>query len=220
LGIVTAAPSGSSSDLLHPQVCDPSIGCVQPAVCVGGVFCQADPCDPAADCAATLFAEPTTCAINATIHGSTCVTEVGIGVQAKRSLSAPVVGEAGATRVDVDLSILQGQVSDLNLPNGWITPILTVDAGVIGLPLGATSVGLYRSDIQTPGRPLAPDVMGQDHTWSQTTLELRQSGGQAGEVDAAVAVLTLDHVPAGCFVVTSTAAVPDFGCPRPPQLLP
>lgn len=217
---VVFTPVASSSDLFHPVVCDEEIGCIAPEACVNGVHCPADPCDPVADCDARLYAEPTTCAVNATIQGTSCVTSVGGGASAERQLVLPGVGGVGATSVDVGVALMQGEVQKFNLPNTWISPVLETDVTVGGMPLGATSVAVYRSEVIVPGRPRFPDVTGEEHEYSQTTLEIKKYGGQGGNLDFAIGVITLDHLPDGCFVRSSSVLLPSLSCPRPSTLLP
>lgn len=218
LAVVLTAPVGASTDLLHPAVCDPAIGCVAPQVCVSGLHCPASPCDPALQCEAHLFAQPSSCVVNATIDGSTCTTTLGFLVFAQRAVSVPVFGTVGATSVDGEAALVQGEVQSFNLPNAWVTPVAWTDVWVGGVPMGQTSAGVYRSDIVVPGRPRVPEVMGDQHVYSQTSVEVRHSGGQAGDVELVVGVVQLDHVPDGCFVRSS--AQRDASCPRISQLLP
>lgn len=217
---IIAIPAAQATDLLHPQVCDPTIGCIAPGVCAVGLVCPSTPCDAVGSCSAQAYASPTTCAVNATIHGTTCVTEAGASTSFERELGLPVFGPVGATGAGLDLAFVQGSVTDFNLPNSWLTPIATTRIDVLGLPLGETTVGVYRSDIITPGQARFPEITGANHTFSQTTLEAQQRGGQAGDVELAIALLSLDSLPDGCFVRTSIGAAREFNCPRIGRLLP
>lgn len=217
---VGLVPVGSSSDVLHPQVCDPAIGCLSADVCVEGMLCPANRCEPVATCEAYVFADPTTCVENATIDGSTCVTTAAAIAIVQRDLALPVLGQAGTNAVALEAAVTQGEVRGFNLPNAWIAPAVTLQATVAGRPLGESSAGLYRSDILVPGSARFPQLTGGEHVYSQTTFEVRTGGGPVGTHEVVVGLVQLDHAPDGCFVRTSLPVLPDPTCPRPSTILP
>lgn len=138
--------------------------------------------------------------MNMTIDGETCQVVVGFGGET----NAP--GNGGW----VGVALSEGDVNAFNLQNAWISPSAQVSAHSAGQDGGTTSIGLYRSDIETEDAT---------HRWSQIALVVHHDAGPTGGESIVAGLYFLDDAPDGCFIRSHGSGDADLMCPRRHELL-
>ena len=221
IAILLATPLAAAQDPFQP-VCEGSAcvgfnGCVP--LDVPGVpglgACVPPACYPLAQCRGQVSDGAAFCAVNATIDGRTCDTTFGVGFETE-GVDVPRLGPVEGSRAWVGFGVTNGSVQQFNLQNAWTAPTAEVDASVMGVDLGRTTVGVYFTEIQTEGPrggPYGAVAPSQSHTWTQVSIVAHNSGGMGGSEDVQVSVWFLDYMPDGCHVRSPSGEGPEAACP-------
>lgn len=216
--LALAAPSAVAADPFRDAVCVTGSTCVGAGTCTPAA-CVPRSCEPVVDCYGSA-GDASVCSVNVSIDGETCQTEVAVGAQRDGLHAADGVDVDGSGAL-VAVTVTDGSVEAYNLQNVWITPAAELGLDVAGVDAGYTTVGVYRSDIDTEGPRGGPYGMiapSSEHTWTQLSVVASNSGGEGGTQDVQVSLWLLDYVPEGCHVRSPSGRGVELACPRVHEL--